>query len=337
MRITAFRTHVAAFRYRLLNNFELAVFTMLGAIVLVGIPPFAILRFLNGQWAAFFMDLSIELGILGGVVYSWKTGNLQRTGIFIACFNTVAAIGASFLLGMTGAYWLFPAMSANFFLVDRRLALGAIVVTPALLTLGGVFHTGAEAMSFAATLLVNGLFTFAFAHRAAQQRDQLETLASKDALTGAYNRRALLEELERSYEMHSRDGQPRGLFMLDIDHFKRINDQFGHLTGDHVLVRLVRILEKSVRKSDRLFRFGGEEFTLLTGPTTIHGLTTTAERLRHAVEQQLCNDSQAITVSIGGAILRPGESTESWFARADTALYSAKSAGRNRVVIDPAE
>jgi hypothetical protein len=186
MGITVFRTLADAFRYRLRNNFELAIFTLLGAIVLVGIPPFAILRFLNGQWAAFVMDLSIELGILCGVVYGWKTGNLQRAGLYLACFNTVSAIAASFLLGMTGAYWLYPAMGANFFLVERRLALAAIVVAPVVLTLGGVFNTGADAFSFAATLLVSGVFTFAFAYRAARQRDQLEMLASHDVLTGVF-------------------------------------------------------------------------------------------------------------------------------------------------------
>jgi diguanylate cyclase len=336
MRITAFRTQVAAFRYRLRNNFELAIFTMLGAIVLVGIPPFAILRFVNGQWTAFFMDLSIELGILSGVVYAWKTGNLQRTGIFIACFNTVAAITASFVLGMTGAYWLYPAIGANFFLVDRRLALGASVVASTILALGGVFRSGAEAMSFAATLLVCGLFTFAFARRATQQREELENLASKDTLTGIFNRRTLVDELDRAQRTFEREQHRCGILMLDIDHFKQVNDGYGHLVGDEVLIELANLLERNVRKNDRVFRYGGEEFVVLAMLPNHDGLVTVAEKLRSCVERDIHDpDGHPITISLGGAILRSGESIEAWFARADTALYTAKNSGRNRAVVDP--
>lgn len=336
MRITAFRTHIAAIRYRLRNNFDLAIFSMLGAIVLVGIPPFAILRFLNGQWLAFFMDISIELGILGGVVHAWKTGNLQKTGLFIACFNTVAAIVASFVLGITGAYWLYPAMGANFFLVDRRLALGAIVVTPAILALGGVFASGAEATSFAATLLVSGLFTFAFAYRAAQQRDQLENLASHDALTGIFNRRTLVDELDRAQRTFEREQHRCGILMLDIDHFKQVNDRFGHLLGDEVLIELANLLERNVRKNDRVFRYGGEEFVVLAMLPNHDGLVAVAEKLRSGVERDIhAPDGHPITISLGGAILRSGESIEAWFARADTALYMVKNSGRNRVIVDP--
>jgi diguanylate cyclase (GGDEF)-like protein len=124
--------------------------------------------------------------------------------------------------------------------------------------------------------------------------------------------------------------------MLDLDHFKRVNDRHGHLAGDHVLIKLARLLEQSVRTSDRLFRYGGEEFVILTLLPNRDGLVSIAEKLRRLVEQNIGDpDGHNVSISNGGAMLRPAESVEVWFARADAALYVAKESGRNRAIVDP--
>jgi len=120
---------------------------------------------------------------------------------------------------------------------------------------------------------------------------------------------------------------------MDLDHFKQINDRFGHHVGDQVLVAFVELITRCCRKEDRLFRFGGEEFLLLLPNTEAEGLRTAAQNLLSKVANDLHGPGGAVTVSIGGAILHSGEHWESWLQRADECLYRAKSEGRNRAVI----
>jgi diguanylate cyclase (GGDEF)-like protein len=123
---------------------------------------------------------------------------------------------------------------------------------------------------------------------------------------------------------------------MDLDHFKQINDSFGHQAGDQVLVAFVDLIKRSSRQEDRLFRFGGEEFLLLLPNTDEHGLLAASTHLQQQIAQNLPGPGGPVTVSIGGAILRNHEHWESWLERADQCLYQAKSAGRNRTIIDDA-
>jgi diguanylate cyclase len=327
----------ALIKYRLRNDFQLAIITLLAMVALLGITPFGVLRAVNGQWISFAVDATIETGILGGVLYSWRTGDTRRPSTFLAYFIGVMSVVAVQVLGIPGAYWMYPALIANFFLTNRKHALAiALLALTALILGGSVFRSPAETASYAVTLVVSALLAYAFAFRTSIQRDQLEVLAAKDPLTNLFNRRTMLEELERGHRAFAREQRGYGILILDLDHFKQINDWYGHLTGDKVLVKLARLLEKNVRKSDRLFRYGGEEFVVLAMPANHDGLVTMAGKLRAIVEQHI-DDSHGngITISVGGAMLRPEESIDDWFARADTALYLAKNAGRNQVVIDP--
>jgi diguanylate cyclase (GGDEF)-like protein len=324
-------------RYRLRNDFQLAILTLLGLITMLGIPPFAAFRLIHGEWAVLALDVMIEFGVAGGVIYAWKTGDTRRCGLIMVYFLSTAATAASLLIGIGGTYWLYPALVANFFLVDRRHALGiALVVLVVLLLADGLFRPPAETVSFVATVIVSCLLTYAFAYRTSTQREQLESLASHDALTGVFNRRTMLDELERAQRTFERDQHGSGVLMLDIDHFKLINDRHGHLVGDQVLIKLATRLEQNIRKNDRLFRYGGEEFVVLALLPNIDGLMTLAEKLRRIVEQNIVDpEGRPVTISIGGAMLLPAESIEAWFARADVALYQAKNSGRNRSIIAP--
>jgi diguanylate cyclase (GGDEF)-like protein len=164
--------------------------------------------------------------------------------------------------------------------------------------------------------------------------DAMQT-ATRDALTGVGNRIALEITAEREIAIARRTNQPTTILVLDIDHFKRINDRYGHSAGDRVLVETARRLRESCRESDSIFRFGGEEFVVLLSQTEENGAFAIAERIRTAIATMSTQYEQAgihITVSIGIACLNRGEGLHAWFDRADRALYLAKQAGRNRVV-----
>lgn len=328
---------IGTIRYRLTNDFQLAIITLMGVIALLGISPFALRRALHGQWPAFALDLLIEVGILTSVLHAWRSGSTRGASLFLAYFIGSMAVAAVLLLGLGGEYWFYPAIVANFFLVDRRHAL-AIALFGLLLVMldGNVPRNAANFASFFVTVIVCALFSYIFSYRTMVQRQQLETLASKDALTGLFNRRTLADELERARLMFEREKRVFGILMMDLDHFKEVNDRHGHLAGDHTLTRLARLLESEVRPDDRVFRFGGEEFVILAAGASRTALTLMAEKLRRKVAGDFgMPGSPSVTISIGGATQRAGESIDDWLARADAALYAAKGAGRNRVVVDP--
>lgn len=148
-----------------------------------------------------------------------------------------------------------------------------------------------------------------------------------DPLTGVNNRRGLDDALSGQFAMMNRYDMRFSVAMFDIDHFKKVNDQEGHLYGDRVLQRLARILDESVRETDVVARYGGEEFVVVMPETDIEGAGVFADRLRLKIETEL-----PLTVSGGVAEALDGDTQDSLLARADIALYQAKTAGRNCVV-----
>jgi diguanylate cyclase (GGDEF)-like protein len=170
----------------------------------------------------------------------------------------------------------------------------------------------------------------------ANRRRQLERDAWTDALTGLHNRRWLDDRLVRMVARHARAATPLSLLVVDIDHFKGINDCHGHAAGDAVLAAVARTVMTSMRPTDLAARYGGEEIVVILPETQLAGAVVAADRLRRriadtTVEAPSGSHLPAVTVSIGVAELRPGETAEALFARADAALYAAKRAGRDRV------
>lgn len=159
----------------------------------------------------------------------------------------------------------------------------------------------------------------------------LATQSITDALTGLKNRREFDRVLLQEKVRVERSGTPLGLLILDIDHFKAYNDQFGHIAGDEALARVGRILNQAVRGNDVAVRYGGEEFAILLPDTDQASALAVASRIRSAIENGDWK-LRAITVSIGLAISRSAQENETLLERADHALYEAKHQGRNRAV-----
>lgn len=160
--------------------------------------------------------------------------------------------------------------------------------------------------------------------------------ALRDPLTGTGNRIAMNQSLIREVDMAHRHSQPLCLLMLDLDHFKLINDGYGHGVGDDVLRAVSAALKSQLRNVDMIFRFGGEEFMVLLSNTSIEAASLVGERLRSTIENlQYLSQGQAIrlSMSLGCAALQPFESAESLTHRADEALYAAKRNGRNRMML----
>lgn len=160
--------------------------------------------------------------------------------------------------------------------------------------------------------------------------------AMRDPLTDTGNRIAMDQILQREVDLAKRNLQPLSLLMLDLDHFKQVNDTYGHSAGDEVLKAVAGTIKHLLRNVDMVFRYGGEEFLVLLSGTPAEAANMVGERLRQAVEELQCiAEGQAIelSISIGCASLLPSETVESLLRRADDALYAAKRNGRNRIAM----
>jgi len=176
--------------------------------------------------------------------------------------------------------------------------------------------------------------------RIQELQEELRLLASIDPMTRLYNRRYFTTMADKILKLARRERNPLSLAILDIDHFKQINDTYGHLIGDRVIIALAEQLMKRYRESDLLCRFGGEEFVILMPNTELDIAALLAERTRKEIEQlevYYSDGSLSLTVSIGVSQidLEKEETLDGVLKRADDALYTAKNEGRNRVCVQP--
>jgi diguanylate cyclase (GGDEF)-like protein len=164
--------------------------------------------------------------------------------------------------------------------------------------------------------------------------EKILELSRIDPLTGLANRRFFSERIQEMISLATRRSKPLSLIMTDIDHFKRVNDTWGHDAGDRVLKAYASLMKTRTRSEDLVTRFGGEEFIIAMPLAGLDEAFAYAERIRcHLVEQDLLGNGRPVTASFGVAGLLSGESSEELIKRVDTALYQAKAAGRNRTVM----
>lgn len=323
--------------HRLRTDFQLAIITLFGACAVFGILPLAVYRFLTGELLVGVVDTVLVSLIAVGVGYAWRTGDTRRPGVVVVVVTTVGGVMVTTLLGVEGLFWMYAVILANFLLVGRLLAVSLTAVAlVALVAHGAAFDDFPQSISFLLSALVVSLFAFTFAARTETQRIRLESLASRDPLTGTDNRRAMEHELSLAVESAARSGAEYAVVMLDLDYFKRVNDQHGHEAGDQVLIAFADLVRRNTRKLDRLFRFGGEEFVLLLPGADARALQRVTEQLRVRIATELVGPGGPVTCSMGAAVLLAGERWPAWLARADAALFRAKQGGRNRVEIDQA-
>jgi diguanylate cyclase (GGDEF)-like protein len=160
-----------------------------------------------------------------------------------------------------------------------------------------------------------------------------EDLARLDGLTGLLNHRMFQEVIREEYNRVKRYGSNLSLIMLDIDHFKKFNDAYGHPVGDEVIKMVSRTMKSMVRSTDRVFRYGGEEFAVVLPETSPENGALLAERIRRQIEADRSVRGLVITISIGVGGVNISETPEAFIKRVDGALYEAKETGRNRVAV----
>ncbi|WP_316366417.1 GGDEF domain-containing protein [Candidatus Thiodiazotropha sp. CDECU1] len=228
--------------------------------------------------------------------------------------------------------WLVTAIAISLAIVFNHNAVPTLIYDELIVSL-------LVMVSFSLFLLraiAIGYYGYTMLIRMFNKRRIFENEASHDVLTGIYNRRNLRAILAEQFSLHSRKAIPCSLAMIDVDHFKLINDGFGHVGGDEVLKGLVGLLRHEIRESDKLIRYGGEEFIIIMAATNLSEAEIHLERIRKCVEQFHCEvlpDDFSLTISIGLTEMMEQDQSDDLIGRADSALYTAKRAGRNRTVV----
>jgi diguanylate cyclase (GGDEF)-like protein len=295
----------------------------------------------------FLMDRSV----VESTVFAREAGNYERNGVFdnilsdrglnplsenarAVLGNACAAASGPLKSGTAGIFCANDKDSQYLVLLEpvRNLAdeVEGVFVSLSKDSTGAIFLRNLVLALALISLLFLALGTLLFL--LLQSRRSALALATHDPLTGLYNRYAFRRYAERELERVKRHPEPLGLLILDIDHFKLINDRYGHAEGDKVLKALASLLTTSIRSLDLVARWGGEEFVILLPKTDVQGLERVARKIIHTVETAPLSSYQQVTASCGGAVFKSGEDLDQLVNRADRGLYHAKQTGRNRFV-----
>ena len=288
------------------------------------------------EWRRYLLPpLTIGIGLFVGVYVTGQSSNMLVAIASLIASLLYAVAGFALLKAWRGASVLtrFVAVSTLLlaFVIAMRAAWAWLSADEVhLLSASWVQHLTFGSMYL--LMMING-FGFLLIMREKQELE-LQRLAIVDPLTEAPNRRGFYNALLPWVALARRPGQSTAIIMLDLDHFKRVNDTYGHQVGDVVLKAVVEVGQKQLRDSDVLGRLGGEEFAVILPRTNLPDAMQVAERIRLAIANMPIKTERAliyVTASMGVTLIRADDSTVSLFNRADQALYAAKQAGRNTV------
>lgn len=299
----------------------------------VAIFIFTILRFIQQDYIMVAIDIVILLTMMFIFAWTYYRKNLVVASYLFMLFSLLSVTVTIFQKGEAQIFWCFPATVMVFYIVSLRVATCFTLIM--YFIVGITLH--AEKLThpltiFAITFPLTAILVAISVNQLNRANKQLENLVKHDALTGTLNRLALNERLEKIIDLQSRQPAQICLMMMDLDNFKSINDKHGHLVGDQVLIEFTRIIDSRLRKTDELYRYGGEEFVLIPHIGELNDAYIFAEQLRELVASSPLFAKYQLTVSIGVAAYHENESAEQWLSCADNALYAAKDAGKNKVL-----
>jgi diguanylate cyclase (GGDEF)-like protein len=308
---------------------------VMGALSILAIAflvPFAIHDFLRGRGA---LGAAIVVVVVTFAADGYAVRKRRKPPIPYALLllPITAAITLSLVTqGVIGAFWCYPVVLFFFFVLPQKHAVvcsGALLVTATALVYR--YLTMRITVRFGISLLLTIVMISIIQNIIHGLQRRLLEQAITDPLTGAFNRRHMSARLREARATGRPPALPSALLMMDIDHFKKINDEHGHDAGDAVLKGLVSVVRSRARKTDLLFRMGGEEFVLLLPDTTEADALNLADDVREAIATSPLLEGHTVTVSIGVGPADPRDSVDSWLKGTDAAMYVAKESGRNRV------
>lgn len=303
------------------------------SICLTGQIPFGLVRLFRGDWGIALVDL-IGAGLCATAIY--QVYRYHRVWLFGSLMSVAAVLGVLTIVSMSGVedvHFIYPVVIVSHFLMlpSRALWLSIFAIVGISVILSAdlaPFYLAKIAIS----ILACSSFAFAFASLRNRQNLQLLQLSTRDGLTNVLNRRSLDAKLNEFVQQVNRQPAEAALVLLDLDNFKKINDEQGHAVGDEVLQRIANTIQQRIRVTDSLYRYGGDEFVVFAADTNIEQVLGLAEDLRSRVESTEAMEGSQLSISLGVASFEADNSVSDWLLAADTALLNAKRGGRNQVV-----
>lgn len=303
-------------------------------ISLISILGFAVYRLATGEFLLALIDFSVSifLAYMLKQVLSGTFTDRHKYLLIMVCMAAVIAV--IYNKGSSEIYWAYPPITGAFFFMGLRKALPLnISFISVILALISTNITLPQFFSIFITLTLICAYGYVFSARTEYNNHRFVELADLDPLTNLKNRRSLKDQLKSEIRYNKNNIQKSSLLILDLDHFKNVNDLYGHTEGDRVLVKFSKMLKSIVRETDSVYRYGGEEFIIIANNTRLENAGMLAEHIRKVTERTVKIDKKSVTVSIGVAEVNKEDTDISWLHRADHALYRAKGANRNQVFL----
>lgn len=297
--------------------------------------PFGINNFAQGRTIGGIITISVSMLF----AINAYVGLRGRYSLYLNLYGvipafTLGAANALLTLQVIGSYWSYLCVFAIYFILPFKYSKYANAAF--LIAIIGAAWLSLEFtifIRFSVVLVGASMFIFISKRETTKAQMLLREQAVTDSLTGIFNRVQMPENLQDAILKYSKNGVKSTLCIVDIDHFKTINDNYGHDAGDKVLVGLTACIQSMVSRKDILFRIGGEEFLILMADTNIIEGSIRAEALRSTVEKLPLLDNHQVTISIGVSEVRTDYDWKIWMKCSDEKLYLAKENGRNQVVV----
>lgn len=299
----------------------------------IGVFPFGIYRVFQQDWGVALLDFSLIVGMSIIFIYVYKTNDVKYASVILILTALIVNVISFYLKGIGQVYWVFPVVLSSYYVMAAKKAL--VINFVMLLFFMPKLILSLEVINFSTiivTIVITNIIAYVFASGLRQQELLLTQLASEDYLTGAGNRRALDEELAAMNKTLNNHDKTATIVLLDLDYFKKVNDKFGHIKGDRVLIQLVGLLKTFYIQNEKIFRYGGEEFLIVCPDISLTTASTQADEFRKLVKSSIIIEGHELTISLGVAEYIKKESNAVWIHRVDMALYRAKNEGRDRVV-----
>ena len=293
---------------------------------------FTILQFSTGDHLQGSLSLATSLYFIVIVYVLITRGTYLWSGRGVLFIIPPTLLNTMHMNPDFGVFWAYAGVVSMFLVLKFKDAVpSAIVFTLLSFYFVSPHHDREVLYRIYASVIMVGCFSFAFSLLIERLLDRLDILATRDPLTKARNRHTFHTSINEALNENRRYGTVTVLMLFDLDHFKRINDTYGHITGDTILMDIAALVQNRLRDADLFFRYGGEEFAILLPQTSLQNAVFLAEDLRKKIGDHSFEKDLKVTISMGLTEVQQGDDVSKWIERTDIALYEAKASGRDCV------